>query len=146
MVLSALPICRREARRWAHTPLDLEDLEGIAALALVRAGERFDEERGVPFLAYARFAVKSALFDVVRQKARRDSLGDGSFAIELSFEGMNATDDDDKDPWDPQDPRVLEETIENREILRIVYEMPARERHVLLRTRVDGASARRRSD
>jgi hypothetical protein len=37
MVLSALPICRREAQRWRHTPFDQEDLEGEAKLALVRA-------------------------------------------------------------------------------------------------------------
>ena len=140
MVLSALPICRREAQRSRHTPLDQEDLVGRSQLALVRASKRFDPKRGVPFTAYARMAIKSAVFDVIRRHAREESLGDGTFASALSLETLGRNNDDDL-VWEPKDPRVLEDLVEHRAILRILFGMPFRERHALLRSRVDGASA-----
>lgn len=48
-----LQLARNLAARYRYTPQSLEDLEQVASLALVRAVDRFDPDRGVPFAAYA---------------------------------------------------------------------------------------------
>jgi RNA polymerase sigma-B factor len=48
-----LPLARRLARRFAHAPQDLEDLEQVAALGLVKAAHRFDAGRGAAFSTFA---------------------------------------------------------------------------------------------
>jgi len=48
-----LPLVRAIARRQRGRGEPLEDLVQVGALALVRAAERYDADRGVPFAAYA---------------------------------------------------------------------------------------------
>jgi RNA polymerase sigma-B factor len=48
-----LPLARRLARRYAHGREPLEDLSQVAGVGLVKAIDRFDPERGMPFSAYA---------------------------------------------------------------------------------------------
>jgi RNA polymerase sigma-B factor len=48
-----LPLARSLAGRYRYTPQALEDLEQVASLALVKAVDRFDPERGAPFAAFA---------------------------------------------------------------------------------------------
>jgi RNA polymerase sigma-B factor len=48
-----LPLARRLARRFARAPQDVEDLEQVAALGLVKAARRFDASRGAAFSSYA---------------------------------------------------------------------------------------------
>jgi RNA polymerase sigma-B factor len=48
-----LPLARNLAGRYRYTPEPRDDLEQVASLALVKAVDRFDPTRGVPFGAYA---------------------------------------------------------------------------------------------
>src|SRR5690349_133767 len=47
-----LPLARQLARRYARGA-DLEDLEQVGALGLVKAIERFDPQRGLAFSSFA---------------------------------------------------------------------------------------------
>lgn len=48
-----LPLARRLAARYRYTPEPREDLEQVASLALVKAVDGFDPERGAAFASYA---------------------------------------------------------------------------------------------
>jgi RNA polymerase sigma-B factor len=48
-----LPLARSLARRYSHTSEPYADLVQIASLALVKAIDRFDPQRGAPFEAFA---------------------------------------------------------------------------------------------
>jgi RNA polymerase sigma-B factor len=48
-----LPLARRLARRYAHTSEPEEDLFQVAAMALLKAIDRFDPNRGSGFVAFA---------------------------------------------------------------------------------------------
>lgn len=140
LVVSALWLCNQEARRWRHTPIEQEELVGEAAVALVRAAHRFDRSRGVPFPAFARPAIQGALRDVVRNVARRESLGDDTFAQVTSLDQQKQGNDNDL-VWDVPDPQTTDDIVEALEVLRLLGTIPARERYVLIRTVIDGAEA-----
>jgi RNA polymerase sigma-B factor len=53
LVCSYLPLARSLARRYARSSEPYEDLCQVASLALVKAIERFDPQRGVEFRAFA---------------------------------------------------------------------------------------------
>jgi RNA polymerase sigma-B factor len=53
LVKRLLPIARRLARRYQGAREPLDDLVQVASLALVKAIDRFDYERGVSFASYA---------------------------------------------------------------------------------------------
>jgi RNA polymerase sigma-B factor len=53
LVRHHLPLVTRLARRYERATQPLEDLEQVGALGLVKALERFDPGRGLPFAAYA---------------------------------------------------------------------------------------------
>jgi RNA polymerase sigma-B factor len=48
-----LPLALRLARRYARNPEMAEELRQVASLALVKAVDRFDPERGVPIASFA---------------------------------------------------------------------------------------------
>ncbi len=48
-----LPLARSIANRYRHTPQSIEDLVQVASLALVKAVDGFDAERGLAFSSYA---------------------------------------------------------------------------------------------
>lgn len=48
-----IPLARSIASRYRHTPQSLEDLVQVASLALVKAVDGFDAERGLAFSSYA---------------------------------------------------------------------------------------------
>ena len=85
LVEQALHLPRHEARRWRHTPLDQEDLVADGYLALAKAARRYDPSYDVPFTAFARPYVRGAITDAVRARARRERLGDGTFADVVGF-------------------------------------------------------------
>lgn len=53
LVERTLPIARRLARRYQRGSEPLEDLVQVASVGLVKAVDRFDLERGLPFTRYA---------------------------------------------------------------------------------------------
>ena len=53
LVVRFLPLARDLARRYFRSSVPCEDLVQVASLALVKAVDRFDPERGTPFQAFA---------------------------------------------------------------------------------------------
>jgi RNA polymerase sigma-B factor len=53
LVRGYLPLARGLARRYAHSSEPYEDLVQVASLALVKAIDRFDPDRGIDFRAFA---------------------------------------------------------------------------------------------
>jgi RNA polymerase sigma-B factor len=53
LIEAHLALARSLAGRYRHSPQPLEDLEQVASLALVKAVDAFDPQRGAPFAAYA---------------------------------------------------------------------------------------------
>jgi RNA polymerase sigma factor (sigma-70 family) len=143
MLEEALHVPKREASRWRHTPIDQEDLVADGNLALVRAARRYDPSLGVPFAAFATHCVRGAITDAVRACARRDHLGDGTFARVVGFSDVVLGErPEDGSVYEPPDPGPgPDETVESLETLRIVGMLPDRERIALVRTLVEGETA-----
>jgi DNA-directed RNA polymerase specialized sigma24 family protein len=96
----------------------------------------------VPFTAFATRAVRGAITDTIRSRARRERLGDGSFARVVGFADVTPQDAELEGVYEPPDPGPdLHETVERLETLRIVGTLPDRERIALVRTLVEGESA-----
>jgi RNA polymerase sigma-B factor len=53
LVVRFLPLARDLARRYFRSSVPAEDLVQVASLALIKAVDRFDPERGTPFRAFA---------------------------------------------------------------------------------------------
>ena len=142
LVEQALHLPRREAARWRHTRLDQEELVGDGNLALVKAARRYDPNYGVPFPAFALRYVRGAILDAIRSRARRNALGDGTYADVVSFNDLGRSGDGGRVVYDPPDPRPTPDaTLESLERLRVLATLPASERVALVRTTVDGESA-----
>lgn len=135
LVESHLCLCRSETLRWAHLPVELEDLDGEARVGLVRAARRYDATRGIPFAAYARWHIRGAIISVIGRNARREHTPDG-FISEVSVNQPDGL------VLDLPDPRAsVPEEVIRREDMRLIASLPARERIALIRTEVDGLSA-----
>jgi len=143
LVEQALHLPRREAARWRHTRFDQEELVGDGNLALVKAARRYDPGYGVPFPAFALRYVRGAILDAIRSRARRNALGDGTYADVVSFNDLGPSrDGDERIAYDPPDPRPTPDaTLESLERLRMLATLPASERIALVRTAVDGETA-----
>jgi RNA polymerase sigma factor (sigma-70 family) len=140
LVEQALHLPRREARRWAHTPLEQEDLVADGNLGLAKAAKRYDPSYGVPFPAFATPYVRGAIADTVRTRARRNTLGDGRYADVVGFPDLAATRED--TAYEPADPGPTpHDTVESLDRLRVLGTIPERERVALIRTIVDGDTA-----
>ena len=141
LVEQALHLPRREARRWAHTPLEQEDLVADGNLALAKAAKRYDPSYGVPFSAFATPYVRGAIADTVRSRARRNTLGNGRWADVVGFGALTPSVRSDQ-AFDPPDPGPTpHDTVENLDRLRVLGTIPERERIALIRTLVDGDTA-----
>jgi RNA polymerase sigma factor (sigma-70 family) len=69
-VEEAMPLLRRWAARYRGEGVEMEDLVQEAVVGLLRAFERYDPERGVPFPAWARWWVRQALQQAVAESTR----------------------------------------------------------------------------
>ena len=141
LVLEALHLPKREARRWRHMKIDQEDLVADGYVGLAKAARKFDPSHGVPFTAFARHYVSGAIVDTVRSLVRRHHLGDGVYADVHAFSDLAAPDAE-ASAFDPPDPGPTpDETVENHDRLRVLATIPERERIALIRTVVDGDTA-----
>lgn len=61
--LGMVRVCAKQVVSRLPVSVEAEDLVGIGKLALIRAAERFEPARGVPFAAYARHRVRGAMLD-----------------------------------------------------------------------------------
>jgi RNA polymerase sigma-B factor len=68
-VESHLPLVRSVARRFAGHGEPLDDLVQVGAIGLVKAGQRFDESRGVPFAAFAAPVIEGEIRHHLRDKS-----------------------------------------------------------------------------
>src|SRR3954447_19327391 len=70
LVAGLLPLVRRTARRYAGPDLDTADLIQEGVLGVLRALQRFDADRGVPFTAYAGWWIRQAMQQAVAEQSR----------------------------------------------------------------------------
>lgn len=70
LVARCLPMVMRVARGYAGRDVELADLVQDGVLGLLRALERFDPDRGVPFVAYARWWLRQAMQQAIAEQSR----------------------------------------------------------------------------
>ncbi len=68
LVEGYLPLCRSIARRFRGQGVDLEDLEQVAAMALMKAIDRFEPERGFRFSTFAMPTIAGEVRNYLRDK------------------------------------------------------------------------------
>ena len=69
LVESHLPLVHSIARRYAGRGEPLEDLVQVGAIGLVKAGQRFDESRGVAFASFAARLIDGEIRRYLRDKS-----------------------------------------------------------------------------
>ena len=93
LIARYLPLARRVARRYHSASAPLDDLVQVASLALVKAVDRFDPDRGVAFSSYAvptmvgeikRFFRDSGWAVHVPRSLQEQALGVGNATRELT--------------------------------------------------------------
>ena len=68
--LDLVDVIARQVRRNLGGAVELDDLRSYGREGLLDAARKFDQERGVPFRAYANFRVRGAIIDGVRSMAQ----------------------------------------------------------------------------
>ncbi len=63
-------LCARAARKFFRDGVERADLEQIAAIGLIKAADRYDEQQGTPFEAYAWVLILGELMHYVRDSER----------------------------------------------------------------------------
>ncbi|MEM7243703.1 MAG: FliA/WhiG family RNA polymerase sigma factor [Acidobacteriota bacterium] len=70
LITEHLPLVRQVAQRFqvgSGAPVDFGDLVQLGVLGLIDATKKFDADNGTPFASYARFRIKGAILDGLRQ-------------------------------------------------------------------------------
>ena len=68
LVEGYLPLCAAIAKKFAGRGIETDDLEQVAAMALMKAIERFEPERGLQFSTYAVPTIAGALRNHIRDQ------------------------------------------------------------------------------
>lgn len=68
LVEGYLPLCRAIARKFRGQGVDTEDLEQVAAIALMKAIERFEPDRGFKFTTFAMPTIAGEVRNHIRDK------------------------------------------------------------------------------
>jgi RNA polymerase sigma-B factor len=66
IIASNLHLCSRAARRFERPGMERGDLQQVAAIALIKAADRYDRSRNVPFEAFAWITILGELMNFVR--------------------------------------------------------------------------------
>ena len=68
LVESYLPLAKSVARRYEGRGIEIEDLQQVASMALLKAVERFEPERGYRFVTYAVPTIAGDVRNYIRDK------------------------------------------------------------------------------
>ena len=68
LVEGYLPLCKAVARKFRGQGVELEDLEQVAAIALMKAIDRFEPERGFKFTTFATPTIAGEVRNHIRDK------------------------------------------------------------------------------
>ena len=74
-VTAFLPLSRAIARRFAGQGVEVEDLEQVAAMALVKAVQRFEAEHGLRFTTYAAPTIAGEVRNFLRDRGGAIRMG-----------------------------------------------------------------------
>jgi len=100
---AAVKVCGR-GMEWNR-----DDELSIGLIALNEAIDRFDDQRGVPFPAFARLIIKSRIMDYLRKQSRHNNLSGVSLD---DFDGQNLSFIESSQAWDLY---LQQETARERE-------------------------------
>ncbi|MDB5294740.1 MAG: sigD 3 [Phycisphaerales bacterium] len=102
-----MPLAEGMAARFRRPgcPLGLDELQGVALLALVESARKYDPGRGVQFPAFARPAIRGALIDAVKREAA------ASGATVAAVPGDQPVERPSREP-DPADAATLTDAVE----------------------------------
>jgi len=128
-----LPLARVAARRFARRGVEREDLTQVAALALVRAVDRRDPERGEQLAAYVSRSVEGELRRHLRDRAAtvrvpRAARSDDTAARRTAQTPLPL----DEDGWSVDEQPLEDLTLERALIARAARSLDARQRRILL--------------
>lgn len=70
MILSYHYLCKRGARKFLRSDVERGDLEQVAAIALIKACDRYDGSLPTPFEAYAWISIVGELMNHLRARKR----------------------------------------------------------------------------
>ena len=140
------------ARRYARTSgQDRDDLQQVGLLGLLRAAERYEGQKDVPFSAFARPHIRGAILHYLRDKASIIRLpravqnsgldvGAGFNAASQQRRLLPLTDDliSQNDPKGSN----LERTENRRKLAEALQRLPDRERAALMQVILQGQSLR----
>ena len=140
------------ARRYARTSgQDRDDLQQVGLLGLLRAAERYEGRKDVPFSAFARPHIRGAILHYLRDKASIIRLpravqnsgldvGAGFNAASQQRRLLPLTDDliSQNDPKGSN----LERTENRRKLAEALHHLPDRERAALMQVILQGQSLR----
>ena len=70
LVEQCLPMIFRVARRYAGGDLEISDLVQEGVIGVIRAADRFDASRGVPFAAYASWWLRQSMQQAIAEQSR----------------------------------------------------------------------------
>ena len=140
------------ARRYARTSgQDRDDLQQVGLLGLLRAAERYEGQRDVPFSAFARPHIRGAILHYLRDRASIIRL---PRAVQNSAEdvgaGFNAASQqrrllplvDDLVSQDADHCRDLEQRENRLKLAEVLQELPSQERAALMEVILQGQSLR----
>ena len=68
LVEGYLPLCYAIARRFMGRGMELDDLNQVAAIALMKAIERYEPQRGLKFVTYATPTITGEIRNYLRDK------------------------------------------------------------------------------
>jgi len=142
------PLARRYA---ANSGLDPDDLKQVGLLGLLKAAERYEDQREVPFPAFARPHIRGAILHYLRDKAAIIRLPRAAQESDLDTgAGFNAATQrrlmlplaDDLSSQDADLCSDLDQDENRREIALALQELPGQERNALVEVILKGQSLR----